>query len=463
MIQLNAEQEYIVQQAVEWYNHSNEQLFQYDGPPGSGKSVVLYEIVNRLGLDINTEVAPMTFIGAASLVMRNKGLYNAKTAHSWLYDLVEIPKRDETGSIVYKSNGKPVTTLGFMPKETIGTNIKLIVVDEAFCMPRSLRPIIESYGIKIIACGDANQLPPVADHPAFLIDGTIYHLRTIVRQTDRDDILFIANRVTNGLPVFNGYYGNSMVIDREDVTDEMLLWADVIICGTNRTRDILNKHIRSLKGYNSLLPMYGEKLVCRNNNWSLESSDSFGRKINLVNGLIGTVLNEPSIDSYDPKYRTFDLRFLCDDAQCVFKCKASYDYIISSHTNRQLIKNDNNLYMNGQLFEFAYCITCHISQGSQFNKVLYIEEFVDHNIQPRLNLVGATRAVKQLIYVNNDNKPWRSYPDDYDPNISLTYYNSRINNIRDRYKKLQEIKQYRSTGMTVFNKKKVINKTKRVK
>ena len=327
MIELNSEQEYIVQQAVNWYKYSSDQLFQYDGPPGSGKSVVLYEIVNRLGLDINTEVAPMTFIGAASLVMRNKGLYSAKTAHSWIYDLVEIPKKDDLGNIIYKADGAPLTVTGFMPKQSIGSNIKLIVVDEAFCMPRSMRPIIESYGIKIIACGDANQLPPVADYPAFLVDGLIYHLRTIVRQTGRDDILYIANRVSNGMPVFNGYYGNSIVIDREDVTDSMLLWADAIICGTNRTRDILNRHIRSLKGYLNPLPMYGEKVVCRNNNWSLESMDDYGRKINLVNGLIGTVMNEPSIDSYNPRNRTFDLKFLCDDAQCMFDCKANYDYI----------------------------------------------------------------------------------------------------------------------------------------
>ena len=55
---------------------------------------------------------------------------------------------------------------------------------------------------------------------------------------------------------------------------------------------------------------------------------------------------------------------------------------------------------------------------------------------------------------------------EYGINIHINDYKNAkhyINNIRDRYKKLQEIKQYRSTGMTVFNKKKVINKTKRVK
>ena len=90
---LNAGQRFIVEKAIDWYYNSPEQLFQYDGPPGSGKSVVLNAIVKTLGLNVYTEVAPMSFIGAASLVMRTKGLYSAKTAHSWCYDAVDVPKK----------------------------------------------------------------------------------------------------------------------------------------------------------------------------------------------------------------------------------------------------------------------------------------------------------------------------------------------------------------------------------
>ena len=42
---LNPGQEFVVRAAVDWFLNSDEQLFQYDGPPGSGKSVVLNEIV----------------------------------------------------------------------------------------------------------------------------------------------------------------------------------------------------------------------------------------------------------------------------------------------------------------------------------------------------------------------------------------------------------------------------------
>lgn len=429
-MQLNADQEFVVSRAVDWFKYSPEQLFQYDGPPGSGKSVVLNEIVRRLNLDVNTEVAPMSFIGAASLIMRTKGLYTAKTAHSWIYDVIDVPIRDaKTGEVVYRKDGRLVTRRQFIPKTYLDSEIKLIIIDEAFCMPRELRPAIERFGIKIIACGDQNQLPPVKDDPAFLVSGKIYHLTQVMRQEGRDDIIFIADRAMRRLPLLNGYYGHSMVVDRDDVSDSMLLWADMIICGTNRTRDIINDHIRYLKGYNHELPQYGERLVCRNNNWDLQGRDQANVKISLVNGLIGTVINHPGIDSYSERDGTFHLDFLCDYAQCKFHCEANYKHMISDHQIRTAIKDSP--FSKGQMFEFAYAITCHIAQGSQFDKVIYIEEFLHESLQPRLNLVGATRATKQLIYVNMANSSWPPYDDP----VKVPDMEVRRNKLRAKFKK----------------------------
>ena len=425
---LNAGQRFIVEKAIDWFYNSPEQVFQYDGPPGSGKSVVLNAIVKTLGLNVYTEVAPMSFIGAASLVMRTKGLYSAKTAHSWCYDAVDVPKRDEEGNVIHGDNGKPIYVAKFYPKQRLDERIKLIIIDEAYCMPMSMRPTIEKFGIKIIACGDQNQLPPVKDRPAFLTSGTVYHLTEIMRQIGIEDIVFIANRAMLGLPLLNGYYGHSMVIDRENLTDSMLLWADAIICCKNSTRDKINDHIRYIKGFYTDLPCYGERVVCRNNNWNNTCIDEFGNHIALVNGLIGTVQNQPGPDSIDLKKNTFKLIFTPDLAnECTFNTDANYDYIISEHSTRQILKQDK--YEQGVMFEFAYAITCHIAQGSQFHKVIYIEESMQGNIQSCLNLVGPTRADQQLIYVKNNYMPWKDYGDP--PKKIKT--NKRIESAKKRY------------------------------
>lgn len=397
-LELNPGQLFIVEEAVKWYkNKYSDRVFQYDGPPGSGKSVVLNEIVRRLGLDPIREIAAMSFIGSASLVMRMKGLLNAKTAHSWIYDVREVALRDKFGQVIYDEElGVHIKVPKFEPVQNLPKGIKLIVIDEGYSMPLKLRADIEKFGIKIIVCGDQNQLPPVNDYPAFLDHGKIYHLTQCMRQLGKDDINFICGRVNLGLPLLNGYYGNSMVIDASDLTDDMLMWADAIICGTNKSRDYYNNRIRAIIGKRSDLPQFGERVVCRNNNWLIEEVCDTGYKINLTNGLIGTVLNNPDVSTIASGM--FSMDFAPELANVVFRdLRCNYKHMVSDYTMRNTIKN--NRYELGAKFEFAYAITAHIAQGSQFHKVIYIEEYMHESIQTNVNLVGASRADTALIYV----------------------------------------------------------------
>ena len=397
MFIFNKGQENIIDAAVHWYYNSPDQVFEFDGPPGSGKSVTLNQIIRELDLDPLTEVAPMSFTGAASLVMRSKGLISAKTAHSWIYNVRPEQMRDSNGAVIMDELlNVPIMIPRFIPVDRLDENIKLIVIDEAYSLPAKLRPTIEKFGIKIIACGDQNQLPPVNDNPAFLTGPNVMHLTEIMRQLGREDINFIANRAGNGLPLLNGHYGNSLVIDAEDLTDGMLLWADCVICGKNKTRDIINNRIRAAKGYNSELPKYGEKVVCRNNNWLESVTANNGYEINLCNGLIGTVVSNPDVSSYDGKL--FSMSFRPDLApQVIFNTRCNYKHMIADNETRLKIRN--NKYELGNKFEYAYCITSHIAQGSQFHKVVYIEEPMHPSIQRNVNLVGASRADRLLIYV----------------------------------------------------------------
>ena len=98
LLELTDEQEFIINEAVNWYLNSSSNLFQFTGPAGTGKSVVLNSIVARLGLTID-EIAPMSYIGASAIVMRRKGLYNARTIHSWLYNPIEKAKTDINGNV----------------------------------------------------------------------------------------------------------------------------------------------------------------------------------------------------------------------------------------------------------------------------------------------------------------------------------------------------------------------------
>ena len=98
-INLTDSQQRIVDAAVNWFYNSSEQVFQFAGNPGTGKSVVMNAIIEAIGIGPE-KVAPMAYIGAAAINMRLKGLWNAKTIHSWIYETIEVPVRDSYGKVV---------------------------------------------------------------------------------------------------------------------------------------------------------------------------------------------------------------------------------------------------------------------------------------------------------------------------------------------------------------------------
>lgn len=388
---LNKEQEYIVNEGVKFLKHSSEQVFQYAGYAGTGKSVVLQCILDRSGIPLH-RVAPMAYIGQAAIVMRLKGLMNAKTIHSWLYQPTEIPMLDQFGNVVMDEYfNRPKYRLAFEPKPL--DDIDAILVDEAGSVPLELRYEIESRGKKIIATGDLGQLPPVIGNPAFLYSGRVLELNQIMRQAEGSALLYLADRARKGLPIHHGYYGDVLVIDEDDLTNDMIMNSDIVIGAKNATRDYINKKVRhEILGITTDIPQQGERVVCRKNNWNVECDG-----INLANGLIGTVVNQPGVYNFDGTTFGIDFRpnYLPNTYFKDIRC--DYEYFVAPYQQRQSLKN--NKYNKGEKFEFAYAITCHMSQGGQFNNGIYLEEFLNKDIQNNLNYTGITRFSNSMIYV----------------------------------------------------------------
>jgi hypothetical protein len=52
-------------------------------------------------------------------------------------------------------------------------------------------------------------------------------------------------------------------------------------------------------------------------------------------------------------------------------------------------------------FDYGYCITCHKAQGSEYDKVLVLEEFLRGSDHDRWLYTAATRAKEKLVIVRN--------------------------------------------------------------
>lgn len=385
----------VIEAAVHWYYHSSELVFQYCGLAGTGKSLVLSEIIRRLNIP-SERIAVMAYTGAATNVLRLKGMKNAKTIHSWLYTPVEDFKYDVEGKLVIDEYfNRPKFEVKFEPKPLV--DIDLIIIDEASMVPKRMKSEIESRGIKIIATGDLGQLPPVADEPAYLYEGKIYELTEIMRQAEDSGIVYLSLLARKGQSIPLGTFNEVSVIREDDLKDDMVMMSDVVLCGKNNTREFINNKVRyELLNIQSELPTIGETMVCRKNNWDLEV-----KGINLTNGLRGVVTNQPGVETFDGE--CYEISFRPNNMDSLFTdLKCDYKYLISPYDMRDRIKKDK--YSRGEKMEFGYGLTTHLSQGSQYNNVIYLEEYLSKDIQNQLNYTGITRAVRSLVYVKKNKK-----------------------------------------------------------
>lgn len=391
---LNRGQEKILHEAVDWYRNSSEQCFEIEGPAGSGKTYLIFEILKALGLSAR-QIMPMAYTGQASIVMRSRGFSTAKSIHSSLYEVVDIQD-----SVVNTMYGLNMNKKIFKVRDYIDPNIDLFFIDEGYMVPKSMKKDILKFGKKVLVAGDSHQLPPVGDNPGFLTGYGIHRLTELMRQAQDSAIVYIANRAMNGLPIHTGNYGNQvLVINDDEFIPQMIGYADTIICGTNRTRDTMNNYVRQLAGFNTPTPILGERIICRNNNWNIVQDG-----IALTNGLAGTVVSYPDASSYNGK--SFKLNFKPDLINSVFyDIPINYEYFVSNFDERQNMKDfSKRRYIDGELFEYAYAITTHLSQGGEFNRGIYIEEFMRPQIQNQLNYTGVTRFKQNMIYVKKKNK-----------------------------------------------------------
>ena len=389
---LTDEQEKIKNEAVNWFFNSSEQVYSVAGPAGSGKSLLMAKILEELRLK-DSEVYAMALTGAAAIVMRTRGFTTARSIHSALYEVVE--EKDQTA--VNMRFGIKAKQKVFRKRKFIDPSIRLFFIDEAYMVPKKMVKDILSFGVKVIVCGDPNQLPPIDDDPGFLVDPGVHYLTKLMRQAEDSPIVYLSQRAMQGLPIHSGQYGNEvLVINDDDFIPEMIGFADCICCGTNRTREALNGYVRQLAGFQGPIPWRGERIICRKNNWDIEQDD-----IALANGLAGTVLNQPSPLGFNGN--TFKIDFKPDLVNTIFfDIDVNYRYFTAPteiKNEMKDFKSDRYNHIRGEFFDYAYALTTHLSQGSEYQNGIYIEEFMNAQSQRQLNYTGITRFKHKLIYV----------------------------------------------------------------
>lgn len=386
VLELNPQQRHATKFGVNWYKSQMKQTYEISGPAGSGKTTIVQSIVDAIGLKPE-EVLYVAYVGKAAQNLALRG-HNARTIHSAIYQMVNIPKVDGNGNYVIKNN-RIVTMRTFVKKEEISPLIKLIVVDEGGMVNIPIKEDLLSFGVPIIALGDLNQLPPVFGKPGFIVEPDVI-LTQIMRQAEDSEIIWMSQQILAGKEIPYGRYNNSMVIPFSDVKDEYLTGSSQIICGRNSTRDNINNYMRKkIYEYSDREPIHiGEKIICRRNDWDRVIGDN----IYLINGMIGYV-KDVHYDSLKPSSIEIDFQpdFLPDDMY-YRRLRIDLDYL-----RTPAAITDNKMSYNSQ-FQHGNAISVYLSQGSQYDSVFYHRDSYNRKkFQKALDYTAITRAVNGII------------------------------------------------------------------
>lgn len=357
------------------------------GYAGTGKSTLVQFIISALGL-YEHQVAYVAYTGKAAQVLRTKGCHNAMTAHRLLYQ--SFPKKD--GTFVH------------IPYSSIGP-YRLIVVDEVSMLPKPMWDLLLSHKIHVLALGDPGQLPPVAAEQHGILDHPHIFLDEIMRQAEESEIIRLTMDIRAGKPLEKMMGNEVRIVDRDELLQTgFLAWADQILVGKNETRNQINGLMRNiLMNTDDPNPIKGDRIICLKNNWECinETGDA------LVNGLSGTIqdiyftrdnpyMEITPVINFQPDFEGA-APFMGLEAD--YRIFIEHEPTVNKETFRRIPK-----WFRPNEFDYGYAITCHKSQGSEYDKVIVLEEFLkgeskeDH---ARWLYTAATRASKKLIVVRN--------------------------------------------------------------
>ena len=399
-IELTDEQIELKKKIIHWYHHygQGKPYFYYSGAAGTGKTTVIHSVVNELGLK-EDEIISCAYVGKAVLVLLRHGL-NACTIHSLIYR----PTIETVKEIVTDEFGNPKVVkkkkMAFVLKQSLPSNIKLIVCDECAMVNDKMREDLLSFDIPLIMMGDQNQLPPVIGTSSIL-DYPDYVLTKIMRQAEGDPIVYLSQCILHNKPIDYGIYGKSRVIQSIQVNDNILKDYDMIICAKNKTREELNDRIREeLLHAEGRKPMLYDKIICRKNNW-----DECKNGIYLTNGIVGNITDINYCSLYrDIVYIDFKPDFMDEPFE---QLTLDYKYLKSDWQEK---KNFGFDFKEKERFEYAYAITAHLSQGSEYPRVLFMDErFHDAETLKKLRYTAITRAVDSITYVKMQEPKLYSY------------------------------------------------------
>jgi ATP-dependent exoDNAse (exonuclease V) alpha subunit len=429
---------------------TNDTIFVLKGYAGTGKTTVISTIVNNL-VEIDKKYVLLAPTGRAAKVIANYSSKPAFTIHKKIY----FPKKSSGGGVSFTIQpNKHKNTIFIVDEASMisDSNSDSKLYENGSLLDDLISYVYSGTNCKMILLGDTAQLPPVNldISPALDIhtlsvnyNKEIEHIELdeVMRQEENSGILFNATelrellkesfitefrfdvkrfkdivRLTDGYDIqdaINSAYSNYSIEDT------------AFIVRSNKRANQYNEQIRTKILFKESDLSTGDFLmVVKNNYYWLKDSDEAGF---IANGDIIEILEIFSIQElYGFKFAKVKIRMVDYPNQKPFETVLLLDTIISEspslsfeESNRlyeevmkdyegettkykKFQKVKENEYFNGLQVKFSYAITCHKSQGGQWDTVFIEQPYLPNGIDRdyiRWLYTAMTRAKNKLYLI----------------------------------------------------------------
>ena len=444
-------QNIVLQQLSEFiFSKAPNLLYVLKGYAGTGKTTIVGAIVSNLWKAKKSAVL-MAPTGRAAKVIANYSGKEAFTIHKKIY----FPKKEKNGGVKFvlqpnkHKNTIFIVDEASMISDTPGES-KLF--ENGSLLDDLMQYVYSGHQCKLLLIGDTAQLPPVKlDLSPALDERTLalnynkevtkMELDEVVRQEQGSGIL--ANATVLRETLLNTYF-DSFKFDLSDYTDiirlvdgyeimdaindaysELGKEETAIIVRSNKRANLYNQQIRNRILFNEHELTAGDYLMVVKNNyfWIKPTSDAGfianGDIIEVleifsIQELYGFRFAEVKIRMVDyPKMIPFETVLLLDtiaaetpslpyeDSNRLYQ-EVMKDFESETSKYKKFLKVKGNKHFNALQVKFSYAITCHKSQGGQWDTVFVEQPYLPNGIDKeylRWLYTAVTRAKVKLYLI----------------------------------------------------------------
>lgn len=432
----------------------NDKLFLLRGFAGTGKTTVISTVVKNLW-KIKKSSVLMAPTGRAAKVISVYAKRQAFTIHRKIY----YPKKERGGGISFTLQLNKHRDTVFIVDEASMISDRVSeskLFENGSLLDDMMQYVYSGHRCKLILIGDEAQLPPVKldVSPALEADKLSLNynkdvvtllLDEVMRQKGESGILANATQLRTLLS--DGYYSNfkfeltgfeDMVrlVDGHDIMDAISdsysnhgYEETAIIVRSNKRANLYNQQIRSRILFQEDEVSTGDHLmVVKNNYFWLDDKSEAGF---IANGDIVKVLEiyaikelytfrfaEVKVQMVDyPGMQPFETVILLDvlametpslpyeDSNRLYQ-EVQKDYANEKAKYKKFLKTKNNKYFNALQVKFSYAITCHKSQGGQWEHIFIEQPYLPEGINKdylRWLYTAVTRAKTKLYLIGFKN------------------------------------------------------------